>query len=183
MQPIYVRCMGLLYRVCILIAVFAMIGTTILVFAGVVGRFFGFGAMYSEQLSIMLAIQMAFYGGTACYRAHSHLALTLFVSLMPKIWQLVIRYFVIVLFILVSGSMMYWGADLVKTTMFQHYAEFPAEWLKVGYIYSAVPVSGGILMLFAIEQLLYRSTDEFHGDEGDHDTEMDIIRKAQEGKA
>ncbi len=183
MPPLYVRAMDKLYWFCIGIAVLAICTTTTLVFAGAMARdLLGFGAMYSEQLSIMFAIQMTFYGAAACYRAHAHLSLTLFATMMPPKGQTILRYFVQAIFLAISLAMIFWGIDLVKATMFQHYAEFPWEGLKVGYIYSAVPISGVILLLFIIEQLFFESARKFHGDEGGAETELDIIRKAQEAK-
>jgi len=182
MAPLYVRAMDKLYWFCIGVAVLAICTTTILVFAGAMARdLFGFGAMYSEQLSIMFAIQMTFYGAAACYRAHAHLSLTLFARLAPPMGQTILRYFVQAVFVAVSCSMIWWGIDLVKATMFQHYAEFPWEGLKVGYIYAVVPITGVILLLFVIEQILFKSARDFHGDEDGAETELDIIRKAQEG--
>ncbi len=185
MQPLYVRLMTGLYWVCISIAVVAICTTTLLVFAGAMVRYLlGFGAMYSEQISIMFAIQMTFYGGAACYRAHAHLSLMLFARLLPSVGQKILRYFVNGVIMAIACSMIYWGIELVQTTMFQHYAEFPWEGLKVGYIYSAVPISGFILLLFAIEQFIFKSAQQFHADESrGSETETDILRKAQEGKA
>ena len=175
--------MDKLYWLCIGIAVLAICTTTLLVFAGAMARdLFGFGAMYSEQLSIMFAIQMTFYGAAACYRAHAHLSLTLFARMMPPVGQTVLRNFVQFVFLAISCSMIWWGIDLVKATVFQHYAEFPWEGLKVGYIYAAVPISGFVTLLFVIEQIFFKSARDFHGDEGGAETELDIIRKAQEAK-
>lgn len=184
MKPMYVRLMDWLYWTCITVGVVSIVIMTVLVFAGAMARdLLGFGAMYSEQLSIMLAIQMAFYGAAACYRAHAHLSLMLFVGFLPKAAQLTIRRTIPFLFVAIGAAMIYWGVDLVRTTMFQHYAEFPWEGLKVGYIYTAVPISGAITILFAIEQILYfTSSEAFHGDtEAGSETEADIIRRAREG--
>ncbi len=184
MRPLYVRCMDVLYKVCIGIAMVSIVVTTVLVFAGAMARdFLGFGAMYSEQLSIMFAIQMAFYGAAACFRAHAHLSLRVFVRMLPQAGQTVIMYGVLAMFAAIACSMMYWGWDLVQTTMFQHYAEFPWEQLKVGYIYSAMPVSGFVTLLFVIEQVFFKVSREFHGDEDNgSETEIDILRKAEEGQ-
>ena len=183
MRPLYVRCMDFLYKVCIGIAMVSIVVTTTLVFAGAMARdFLGFGAMYSEQLSIMFAIQMAFYGAAACFRAHAHLSLTAFVRMLPPLGQTVVGYLVQALFVAIACSMMYWGWDLVKTTMVQHYSEFPWEKLKVGYVYSAIPISGFITLLFVIEQVFYKVSEEFHGDdENGSATETDILRRAEEG--
>lgn len=185
MQSLYVRAMNGLYRACIAISIVSLIAMTVLVFAGAMARdLLGFGAMYSEQLSIMLAIQLTFYGAAACFRAHAHLALTLFVRVLPQRVQSGIKHLVTGLFIAVGAGMVFWGIDLVQTTMFQHYAEFPWERLKVGYIYTAVPISGAITVLFALEQLFYfRGTEGFHGDEAlGARTETDIIRRARESR-
>ena len=185
MQPLYVRLMNRLYWLCIIIAIVAICTTTTLIFVGTMVRdLFGFGAMYSEQLSIMFAVQMTFYGAAACYRAHAHLSLRYFVLRLPPLGQTIITYVNFGFFIIISSAMVWWGIELVRTTMFQHYAEFPWQGLKVGYIYTAVPVSGFILLLFVIEQIFYRESRQFHSDDDAHaKTDTDIIRRAEEGRA
>jgi TRAP-type C4-dicarboxylate transport system permease small subunit len=184
MKSLYTRAMDKLYWVCIGVAVLSICATTTLVFVGTMARdLFGFGAMYSEQLSIMFAIQMTFYGAAACYRAHAHLSLGFFVRKLSPRRQLLVQYIVFAFFFAIACSMIYWGVDLAKTTMFQHYAEFPWEGLKVGYIYSAVPISGCVLLLFVLEQIFIPESRQFHGDETHgSETEVDIIRRAQEGQ-
>jgi TRAP-type C4-dicarboxylate transport system permease small subunit len=184
MKSLYTRAMDKLYWACIGFAIFSICATTTLVFVGTMARdLFSFGAMYSEQLSIMFAIQMTFYGAAGCYRAHAHLSLGYFVRQLSARGQAIVEYIVFGFFVAISCSMIFWGIQLVDATMFQHYAEFPWEGLKVGYIYSAVPISGFILLLFVIEQIFIPESRQFHGDdEHGAETEVDIIRRAQEGK-
>ena len=182
MQPLYVRLMNRLYWLCIGIAIVSICTTTMLIFVGTMARdLFGFGAMYAEQLSIMFAVQMTFYGAAACYRAHAHLSLQAFVRMLPLRAQTVVEYLIYLLFIAISCGMVWWGIELVRTTMFQRYAEVPWEALKVGYVYTAVPISGFVLLLFVIEQILYKESRKFHADARfGEETEVDIIRRAQE---
>lgn len=184
MAPLYVRMMNKLYWLCIGIAMVSICVSTILVFLGTMTRdLFGFGAMYSEQISIMFAIQMTFYGAAACYRAHVHLSLSFFVNRLPPAGRNAVRHFVHILFLAISGAMIYWGIELVLATTKQHYAEFPWEGLKVGYIYAAVPISGLVTLLFVAEQIFFKEARQFHGDDGfGAETDTDIVRRAQEGQ-
>lgn len=182
MQPLYVRMMNKLYWICIGIAIVCICTTVSLIFIGTMARdLFGIGAMYSEQLSIMFAVQMTFYGAAACYRAHAHLSLLAFVSMLSKRNQAIVERLIEGLFVLISAGMVWWGIELVQTTMFQRYAEVPWEWLKVGYIYSAVPISGLCTLLFVIEQIFYKEARDFHSDgKFGEETDVDIIRRAHE---
>jgi TRAP-type C4-dicarboxylate transport system permease small subunit len=155
-RPLYVRVMDRLYDLCYLVAMVAIVCITILIFVGVVMRYvFWMGAAFAEPVSIFFIVQLTMYGAAACYRARIHLRLMAFVSLWPERAQRVLEIGTHVLMAVVAATMIYYGIDLVKTTWFQSYAEF--RYIRVGLVYSAIPGSGLVTLLFAIEALIYPS--------------------------
>jgi TRAP-type transport system small permease protein len=159
MRPLFVRLMDKLYVLCITIAVVAVVCMTSLIFVGVVMRYvFYMGARFAEPSSIFFAVQMSMYGAAACYRAQSHLRLQVFVLMMPKICHRPVEILVHLLIGAIAVAMIYYGFNLAQTTWFQAYPEF--DYIRVGLVYSAIPGSGVVTLLFVIEALLYGNVME-----------------------
>lgn len=159
MGNLYVRTMDRLYWACITIAVISMIAMTGLICVGVFLRYiFAMGAQFAEPVSIFFAIQLAFYGAAACLRTEHHLSLQAVQQLLPERWQRTIAVLVHALLGLVALAMIVYGVSLVDTTWFQSYPEF--EYVKVGLVYTAIPGSGVVTLLFVIESLLFRDPEQ-----------------------
>jgi len=164
MRSPYVRVMDKLYLLCIAIAVISVVAMTCLIFVGVIMRYvFYMGAAFAEPMSIFFAVQLAMYGAAACYRAQSHLRLQFFAAMLPKGLHRPVEIFVHLLMAAIAVAMMYYGLNLVATTWFQAYPEF--TYVRVGFVYSAIPGSGLITFLFAIEAIFYRHVMESEEEE------------------
>ena len=84
MRSAYTQAMEYLYRFCVVICVVSVVVMTCLIFTGVIMRNgFTMGARFAEPLSIFFAVQLTMYGAAACYRAHVHLRLQVFVRMLP----------------------------------------------------------------------------------------------------
>jgi len=148
--------MDRLYDLCYIVAMVSIVCITILIFVGVVMRYvFWMGAAFAEPVSIFFVVQLTMYGAAACYRARIHLRLMAVVSLWPERVQRIAEVCTHVLMGVVAVTMIYYGIDLVRTTWFQSYAEF--RYIRVGLVYSAIPGSGLVTLLFVIEALIYPS--------------------------
>jgi len=164
MRPLYVRLMDKLYLLCIVICVVSVVCMTGLIFTGVVMRYiFLVGARFAEPMSIFFTVQLTMYGAAACYRAHAHLRLRVFVNMLPEAQRRVPDYTVQALMAGVAAFMVIYGISLTETTWFQSYPEF--QYVKVGLVYSAIPGSGLVTLLFVIEAVLFRKVREDDGDE------------------
>jgi TRAP-type C4-dicarboxylate transport system permease small subunit len=149
----FVRAMDWLYFSCVMIAVVAVVGMTLIIFWSVCIRYaFGRGSFWAEPVAIFLAIQMSFYGAAACYRAGSHLSLDLLVRGLSPALRRVSELFVHLVMAGIACLMVWYGIGLVRTTLRQVYPEF--AYMPVGLVYSAIPISGAILLLFVIERAL-----------------------------
>jgi TRAP-type C4-dicarboxylate transport system permease small subunit len=155
MRAFYITLMDTLYGLCVVIAVVAVVVMTLLIAVGVFMRYvLGVGAVFSEPISIFLAIQLSFYGAAACYRANAHLRLDVFVKLLPARLRHLPELTVHLLMAAISLFMVYYGINLVKTTFFQSYPEF--QYIRVGLVYTAIPIAGLITFLFVLEKMLFK---------------------------
>lgn len=154
MRPQYVRVMDKLYWLCITIGVVSIVCMTGLIFVGVVMRYVFFkGASFAEPMSIFFTVQLTMYGAAACYRAQSHLSLQFVVQKLPSATQTIIGYLVNALMASIALAMIVYGTSLAQTTWFQSYPEF--SYVQVGFVYSAIPGGGLVLLLFVIETVFY----------------------------
>lgn len=158
MRALYVSAMDKLYLLCAGIAVVSVVCMTVLIFVGVVMRYvFLMGAQFAEPLSIFFAVQLTMYGAAACFRSRSHLSLELFVSMLPPERRRVADWIVFALMGAIAVFMVVYGVSLTDTTWFQAYPEFP--YIRVGFVYSAIPGSGLVTLLFVIEAAFFRRGD------------------------
>ena len=159
MGALYTRSMDLLYGLCVVICVVSVVVMTGLIFAGVIMRVgFTMGARFAEPLSIFFAVQLTMYGAAVCYRAQVHLRLQVFMRMLSAREQHAGEILVHLLMGGVALLMIVYGISLARTTWFQAYPEF--DYVKVGLVYSAIPGSGLVTLLFVIEALWLRRTEE-----------------------
>lgn len=153
MRDRYVAAMDKLYLACVFICCASVVIMTILIAVGVFSRYvLHIGAFYSEPISIFLAIQLTFYGAAVCYRADAHLRLEIVERAVPPYVAQLLRVVIDLLMAGVSVFMIVFGKDLVDATLFQSYPEF--EYVRVGVVYTAIPLGGLVTLLFVIEKAL-----------------------------
>ena len=150
----YGYAMRQLYRACIVICVVSVVCMTCLIFAGVIMRYvFDMGARFAEPMSIFFTVQLTMYGAAACFRARVHLRLQVFVKMLPDHLQVWADRLVLVLMAAIAAFMIYYGISLTQTTWFQAYPEF--DYVRVGFVYSAIPGSGLVTLLFVLEAAVF----------------------------
>lgn len=153
MRDRYVAAMDKLYMACMLLCCFSVVVMTILIASGVFARYvLHVGAFYAEPMSIFLAIQLTFYGAAACYRANVHLRLEIVENALPPVLGRALRVGIDLLMAGISIFMVVFGVKLVDATLFQVYPEF--EYVRVGVVYSAIPLGGLATLLFVIERFI-----------------------------
>lgn len=154
MRRAYVRLMDLLYLACMALAGLSIVAMALIIAWSVYTRYVLVrGSFWAEPIAIMLAVQMTFYGAAACYRASAHISIDMLVrALPPGLPRRCADRLVELLMAVVALAMIHYGIGLVETTYFQVYPEF--QEIRVGLVYSAVPGSGLVTLLFVIERLL-----------------------------
>jgi TRAP-type C4-dicarboxylate transport system permease small subunit len=145
--------MDALYRFCVIVAGGALVLISAVIPWGVFTRYvLNSAASWPEPMAILLTIVLTFFGAAACYRAGTHMSVSVAVRAMPLPLRRVVEPFAEGLVALVGLFMVIWGARLVDATWHQSIAEFPS--LSVGLTYLPIPVAGGITLLFVAERLL-----------------------------
>jgi TRAP-type C4-dicarboxylate transport system permease small subunit len=145
--------MNALYRLCVAVSGAALVLISAVIPWGVFTRYaLNSAASWPEPLAILLTIVLTFFGAAACYRADTHMRVSVAVRAMNWRLRRVIEPLAELLVALVSLFMVVWGARLVSTTWHQSIAEFPA--LSVGVTYLPIPIGGVLTLLFVIERLL-----------------------------
>jgi TRAP-type C4-dicarboxylate transport system permease small subunit len=147
------RAMGALYRICVIVSAVALVLISAVIPWGVFTRYvLNSAASWPEPMAILLTIVLTFFGAAACYRAGTHMSVSVLVHAMPWPWRRLAEPLAETLVALISFFMVIWGTRLVDTTWYQSIAEFPA--LSVGVTYLPIPIGGAITLLFVTERLL-----------------------------
>lgn len=151
MRERYRRAMDALYYICVTIGGVGIAIMALAIAWGVYSRYvLEQGSFWPEPISIFLAIQVTFYGAAACYRANAHISLSVFANMLPALPRWLVEWFGHLAMAVIAGLMIYYGIVLVRTTYFQVYPEF--QYIRVGLVYTAIPISGLITLLFVIER-------------------------------
>jgi TRAP-type C4-dicarboxylate transport system permease small subunit len=158
--------MDALYRVCIIVAGASLVLISAVIPWGVFTRYvLNSAASWPEPMAILLTIVLTFFGAAACYRAGTHMSVSVVVRAMSRPVRRIVEPFGEALVALVSLFMVIWGGKLVGTTWHQSIAEFPA--LSVGVTYLPIPIGGAVTLLFVAERLLIgrpKNTTDPHRD-------------------
>jgi len=145
--------MDALYRLCVAVAGAALVTISAVIPWGVFTRYvLNSAASWPEPMAILLTIVLTFFGAAACYRAGTHMKVSVVVRALPPPLRRVVEPLSELLVALVALFMVVWGARLVGTTWHQSIAEFPV--LSVGLTYLPIPIAGAVTLLFVAERLL-----------------------------
>lgn len=140
------------YFVCAVIAGIAMVAISFIMPWAVFTRYvLNSAASWPETAAVLLTIVVTFFGAAACYRLGLHMSVTVAADLMPPGMRRVADFVVELLMALMALFMMVYGVKLCIATWQNTIAEFP--WLRVGIVYSPIPIGGFFTMLFIIEHL------------------------------
>jgi TRAP-type C4-dicarboxylate transport system permease small subunit len=158
-----------LYWLCVVVSGSALVLISAVIPWGVFTRYvLNSAASWPEPMAILLTIVLTFIGAAACYRADTHMRMSILVRMVSRPWRRLIEPLAEVLTALLSLFMVIWGARLVAATWHQSIAEFPA--LSVGVTYLPIPIGGAITLLFVGERLLIGrppQRGELHGPTAD----------------
>ncbi|MDP2136512.1 MAG: TRAP transporter small permease [Candidatus Didemnitutus sp.] len=109
---------------------------------------------WTEELAVYLLVWVSLYGAALTYRGYGHLGVDYFVSKLDLSAQRVVAVIVEIAVLLFAGfALCYGGSRLVFETLASNQLTPVLQW-KIGYLYSAVPLSGGFICAFCLEHLL-----------------------------
>ncbi len=109
---------------------------------------------WTEELAVYLLVWVSLYGAALTYRGYGHLGVDYFVSKLDLSAQQVVAVIVEIAVLLFAGfALCYGGSRLVFETLASNQLTPVLQW-KIGYLYSAVPLSGGFICAFCLEHLI-----------------------------
>lgn len=109
---------------------------------------------WTEELAVYLLVWVSLYGAAITYRGYGHLGVDYFVSKLDPSAQRVVAVIVEIAVLIFAGfALVYGGYRLVFDTLAAGQLTPVLQW-RIGYLYSAVPISGLFICAFCIEHLL-----------------------------
>ena len=151
-RPIY----GWTYKIVMFICKILLIVDILVTSMAVAGRYIPFipDPAWSEQVVLTCMVYMAVLSATLAIRTNSHIRMTVFDQYLPKnvvkTLDVVSDIAVMVLgFILLTKGIEVCNSPLAK---FGKYESLP--WLSRVWMYIPIPLAGGSMMIFEIEQLV-----------------------------
>ena len=108
-------------------------------------------ASWPEPTAVLLTIVLTFFGAAACYRLGTHMNVTVVVDFLPERARRIADLLVELLMLVFAVFMIVYGYRLCEATWNNTIAEFPL--LRVGIVYSPIPLGAIFTLLFIIEHL------------------------------
>ena len=126
----------------------AMLAITLVLFAGVIWRYFFVDPLtWSDEISRLLFVWLAFIGAAVGVKRGSHSAVAFFEARMPAHWQRVMALIAVAAIAVMAAVLLYAGAvetiDNVSQMM-------PVTRVSRGWQYAAVPVSGALMLVYLV---------------------------------
>jgi len=117
---------------------------------------------FTEELARFLLIWIGILGAAYAYKTKAHLGLDLFVSSLAPVRKkkaLILIEFLVMIF---AGGVMVYGGTLLVAMNVELKQTSAALGLNMGLIYSAIPLSGTLIVLFCLDNItqLLKSTTE-----------------------
>ncbi|HEY8567886.1 TRAP transporter small permease [Microbulbifer sp.] len=109
---------------------------------------------YTEELARYLLVWIGILGGAYAFRKKSHLGIDLLTNALHGTARKTVQIFVVlVCFGFAASAMVYGGSKLMLLT-FELEQYSAALNIPMGYVYSVLPLSGLLICLFSIDQLV-----------------------------
>ena len=103
-------------------------------------------ASFTDEVARFSMIWLGLLGGAVLFGTNGHLAITILSDRCSEKYKRVWSLFIYILVIaFVCFSMLYAGINLVKRMLLQ---PSPALHIPMGYVYSILPISGGLILIF-----------------------------------
>lgn len=109
-----------------------------------------FTPLWSEETSVILLIWLGFVTMAIGVKKGMHLSISAVVNLFPKPLQKIIFYFDELAVMLFGVILFIYGKDLAEQTMS---STLPATQLPEGVLYSILPVSGFLIIIYTIMRI------------------------------
>src|SRR5215472_7550953 len=125
MRAFYRGAMDALYAACVVVAGVALVLISAVIPWSVYTRYvLNQAASWPEPTAVLLTIVLTFFGAAACYRAGTHMSVTVLVRMMSGQLRGWAELLAEALVAILALFMMIWGGRLVQATWYQTIADF-----------------------------------------------------------
>lgn len=140
------------------LAVACLLGIVGVVVGSVIWRYvLNDAPAWSEQVALILVINVAMFGAAAGVRDEGHIGMESLVGLLPKTYQTVIGNIVGALSVL-FGAILSWGCTVMAISVWPNM--MPTLGISEAYRYMPCIVAGVLIVLFSIEHLIAMFNDK-----------------------
>jgi len=125
-----------------------MLAITLVLFAGVVWRYFFVDPLtWSDEISRLLFVWLAFVGAAVGVKRGSHSAVAFFEARMPAHWRRVMALIALAAIAVMACVLLYAGAVETAENTGQL---MPVTRVSRGWQYAAVPFSGALMLIYLV---------------------------------
>ncbi len=147
-----------LSRWALYIAVACLLGIVAVVVGSVIWRYaLNNAPAWSEQVALLLVINVAMFGAAAGVRDEGHIGMESLVGLLPKTYQFWVGN-VVGLFSVTFGAALIWGCSMMALSVWPN--SIPTLGISEAWRYIPCVVAGVLIVLFSIEHLIALSLDK-----------------------
>ena len=140
------------------IAVTCLLGIVAVVVSSVFWRYILNDApAWSEQVALILVINVAMFGAAAGVRDEGHIGMESLIGLLPEKTQYVVGNLVGVITVF-FGAILSWGCTVMALSVWPNM--IPTLGISEAFRYMPCVAAGGLIVLFSIEHLIAMSTDK-----------------------
>ena len=112
---------------------------------------------WSEQVALMLVINVAMFGAAAGVRDEGHIGMESLVGLLPKKLQFIVGN-IVGFFSILFGVSLVWGCSLMALSVWPN--SIPTLGISEAWRYIPCVISGVLIILFSIEHLIAMFSDK-----------------------
>lgn len=140
------------------LAVAGLLGIVGVVVGSVIWRYaLNDAPAWSEQVALLLVINVAMFGGAAGVRDEGHIGMESLVGLLPKVYQFWIGN-IVGLFSITFGVALSWGCTMMAISVWSN--AIPTLGISEAWRYIPCVISGVLIILFSIEHLIAMFSDK-----------------------
>jgi TRAP-type C4-dicarboxylate transport system permease small subunit len=133
-------------------AALMLLAIVLIVLSNVFFRYFlHIGLGWTEEAARFLLIAMTFVAAAAAVKEWGHFQLLIVTNWVPRRYHRLVQLFSVLVVLVMSVILVRYGIAITRVSWFQ--TSPTMEW-SMGYLYSIVPVSGGLMFIFALEHLV-----------------------------
>ena len=113
----------------------------------------GIPSFWTEELATVLLIWVSLLGACVAFERKGHLGIDFVVEKLPERGRRAAAILVQVFIGMFAGSLIYGGIEVVRVVLIAK-QPLPALGIDMGYVYLALPISGFLILLTTLEELI-----------------------------